>query len=385
MSGEPAARFALVRRLTAFLRDAWLIAGIALLLFLGLEAAYRGASAVRRVAVPAAPDPRTSPQHPYAGQPWWPEWLRQDVARGPYRFDPYRTWWRAPVSGTLAHVDSLGRRVTVQPPSPDAPRRVFLFGGSVMWGVTARDSFTIPSLVAAELTARGVADVEIQNYAAVGYNATQEVITLLLLLRDGLRPDVVVFLDGHNDVASAWRDGRAGTVLNQERTARRVERGTPGFWRLAVDLGLQSELVQRLALATTPARRPVQQATPPGLCDDVGSAYRNLVVTTEAVGREYGFTPLFLWQPVLDLTSKPLTPWERSIGSAPYRDLLIRCTSIVTTLLQGHAAFVPIHTVLDTVTAGVFLDNTAHVTEQGNALIAARVVDLIVPLVGRRR
>jgi hypothetical protein len=36
-----------------------------------------------------------------------------------------------------------------------------------MWGFTARDSLTVPSLVAAQLAERGFRDVEVINFASI--------------------------------------------------------------------------------------------------------------------------------------------------------------------------------------------------------------------------
>jgi hypothetical protein len=130
-----------------------------------------------------------------------------------YRFDPYRGLWGSFYQSTYVNVDSAGWRRTVQPEPSSNARRVFLLGGSTMWGYAARDAYTIPSLLAAELRRRGIRDVEIVNLAQTAYNATQAVITLLLELRRGNVPSVVVSLDGHNDIIAASRFGEAGYLI----------------------------------------------------------------------------------------------------------------------------------------------------------------------------
>src|SRR2546422_2514999 len=131
-----------------------------------------------------------------------------------------RGWWPEPQAARYVHVDSAGRRVTIQPsPSAAGSRRLLLLGGSAMWGYTARDSFTIPSQVARRLAGAGA--VEVVNLGQAAFTLTQEVTTLLLELRRGDVPDVVVFLDGSNGVATTFQSGSPGHVLNEAMFADR--------------------------------------------------------------------------------------------------------------------------------------------------------------------
>lgn len=81
-------------------------------------------------------------------------------------------------------------------------------------GTNARDTFTIPSLLARAVEGRGI-NVEIINFGETGYVSTQEVITLLLQLRQGNVPDIVIFYDGVNDTYSAYRNEIAGIPQNE--------------------------------------------------------------------------------------------------------------------------------------------------------------------------
>ena len=145
----------------AALRDVWVALGVALILFLTLEASYRGLTALR-AAPPAAPAADSS-LHPYARKPWRAELQRNLLARNNH-FDPYRGAWPNSVTTRYVNVSAAGRRWTPQP-VPDAPgvMRVVMLGGSVMWGFTARDSFAIPALVAARLAADGVGNVRVES------------------------------------------------------------------------------------------------------------------------------------------------------------------------------------------------------------------------------
>jgi len=372
-------------RLLRGVRDGWLILGMALALFLGLEWMYRAQGALRRALGGRSSVPTLDPaHHPYARQIWWPE-LRAEVQRGRVRFDPYRGWWPEPQAARYVHVDSAGRRVTIQPsPSAAGSRRLLLLGGSAMWGYTARDSFTIPSQVARRLAGAGA--VEVVNLGQAAFTLTQEVTTLLLELRRGDVPDVVVFLDGNNEIATTFQSGSPGHVLNEAMFADRF-RGTGGVWGDALGTFRRSQLVDRLARLVVRREAPSVPPSPAQACPVLARHYRNLSRSVAALGREYGFAVIFLWQPLRATTRKPLTEWEGSIQSWPgYRDMLQRCTTAVDSAMRDRfeVTYVPLHQLFDRDTASVFLDEYGHVTESANGVIADRIVELVRPLLASR-
>jgi len=386
-------------RVVTGLRDAWLILGLSLALFLALEGLYRGERAIRttlRGSSAAAPLP---PGHPYTGLAWYSDFARSyEASRVPIwtrgRYDPYRGWWARPYASKYINIDSAGRRVTVQVGTPVAGRlRLFLLGGSTMWGI-ARDSSTIPSLVAAELQARGVRNVEVVNLAQMAYVSTQETITLLLELRRGNIPAAAVFLDGYNDIATVFRAGEPpGSIMNEALFAQPFDFARSGVWTGLLMLGERSLLVTRLATLVRSRSNldrwrmhPAQDS----LCRNVAEQYAHVVRSVDAWGRAFGFRPLFLWQPMLATTHKPLTVWERSIAApSGYRETLRRCTGLADSLMADRVGqtYFPLHSLFDDHPESVYLDDWGHVTEAGNRVIALRIVDILAPVLGwpRRR
>ena len=63
----------------------------------------------------------------------------------------------------------------------------------------------------------------VTNFGETGYVSTQNLIALMLELRAGRRPDVVVFYDGVNDTYSAYSQQRAGLPHNESESGRRVQ------------------------------------------------------------------------------------------------------------------------------------------------------------------
>lgn len=362
------------------LADSWLIVGLSLVLLVALESAYRAQGAVRR-ALWSSPARTTPAAHPHDGEAWWEELHR---ARQEVLYDPYRSWWPGPVSGGVLNVDSAGRRRTVASvtPPPDA-RRVLMLGGSTMWGYTARDSFTIPSLTARELYARDVRDAELVNLAQSAYTATQGLITLMLELRRGVVPYAVVFLDGNNEVATAFESGVAGRTFGEQRAARRMKLGGRTALGEVLGLGRHLELVQRMNewLDGAPAGSGPAAPSPEAVCPDVAAQYVEVVTMAALLGREYGFRTIFLWQPLRATTRKPLTEWERAVHSwRGYREMLQICTEQVDSLMadRTEVEFHQLAGLFDGDTSDVFLDEYGHITESANAVIARRIADLLM-------
>lgn len=385
------ARLAPLGRLGRWLRDAWLIVGITLVLLVGLEVAYRAQGALRRALRGESMTPSTQ-GHPYEHEDWFAAFDPLRPQKVAWRYDPYRGWWPLGYSAPGITVDSNGLRHAVGRTSAFAPQqRVFLFGGSAAWGYSVRDEHTIAAALEAALRDRGLDRVEVTNFAQSSYNATQEAITLLLELRAGNTPDVVVFYDGNNDISSTFQNGVAGRTLNQALAADRWRAARKDVAGQVGDLARHSLLLQRLGSAL--GRAPVGQPVMPNadaVCGDVAQYYRNLTRTIEGFGEAFDFRALFLWQPMLATSKKPRSPWERSIIEwAPgYDDMVRRCTAAVDSLMMADAnpAYVPLHALFDADTATVFVDNWGHTTEAANAAIANRIADLLVPMLnGARR
>ncbi len=238
---------AFLGRIRALVRDAWLVLGLALALAVALELAYRAQGAARRVIRDRGPDAVR-----LETVPWAAEYEREfALAHRGMGWAPWVYIRLAPFRGRAITVDSLGRRRTV-PAVPQARRRVFAFGGSTMWGTYQADSATIPSRMAARLAACGLDDVELVNFGESGRTVFHELIELQLQLRDGARPDAVVFYDGINDGFAAFQNGVPGLPQNEHNRSRDFHAGRV----LNTDDGsLRTELRAGATLIVAAARR----------------------------------------------------------------------------------------------------------------------------------
>ena len=197
-------------KMLTYLQDTWLILGITLFLLVLLEIIFSIAFLVRDHVTVS--DSRIldaqSQREEDRDTPWRNEYAKE-MEENSLRWEPYIYWRRKPYEGKYININSDGIRLTT--PSQTSPDqagrslRVFMFGGSTMWGTSARDACTIPSFLSKALKGRGKR-IEIINFGETGYVSTQEVITLLLQLRKGNVPDIVIFYDGENDTYSAYQN-----------------------------------------------------------------------------------------------------------------------------------------------------------------------------------
>ena len=149
----------------------------------------------------------------YLGQDWAATLARESDSRGQV-YHQYLTWVSKPQKGKFVNLDPDTGRKTWNPPRLKAPEnKVFVFGGSAAWGYGARDDYTLPSQLSRLINARE-AHFQVYNFGEPGYTFTQGVFSLLTKLRDGARPDYVIFYDGFNDVYGAYQSGKPGTLHN---------------------------------------------------------------------------------------------------------------------------------------------------------------------------
>lgn len=370
-------------------RDLWIGLGITLLAFGLLEGAFIGQRALR-AAWSGSDDMRAAQRdgHPYAGQAWYTDFVRaREAARE--KFDPWRTYWAHSTTSRYLNVDSGGYRVTIQPlPRHTAARTVYLLGGSAMWGFTARDSLTIPSLVAAGLDSAGFRDIAVVNLSQSGYVVGHEVATLTQELARGGPPAVAVFFNGINDIRTAQLYREPGHAFFEQRFSHLFEvESRRGFFGSLVTPGERSKLIGRLIQAlgiSDPWAVPTRK---PEVCPQLGAYYRRMHQTALGIGSAWDFDVLFVQQPNHATTRKTLTPFEKSFMGPDWHVTYTRdCAAAIDSTMadmQGKT-YVSYASMFDDVTESVFLDRFGHVTEAGNRRIASALVKEIATRLARK-
>lgn len=371
-----------ILRLLGVVRDGWLILGVMLLMFLLLEFVYRLIAGPVRPGMPE----ELAEDHPYVGSEWFVEFSTGPDGPHSRRFmlDPYRFHRLAPMKTRFIEVDSQGHRRTAHSASRETARhRVFMLGGSTMWGFTVRDSFTIPSLLAQALHRLGHTDVEVLNLAESGYNSTQATNTLVYELAQGNTPHIAIHLDGYNDMATAFKWKRPGMVYDLDRTQERVDVGRAGFWAQLLNLTRQSRLMLRLSPEPGEDEESGGERVTASICPDVARYYRRIAEQNVALGESFGFEVFHFLQPMHHLTAKPLTPFERDWRKDPR---FARCTEAIDSLMQDRTGtrYFQAYKFFDQDSVTRFVDRHSHLTEDANRVIAERMAEIVAPVLAAR-
>ncbi len=120
------------------------------------------------------------------------------------RWEPFAYFRTQEFQGRYVNVNAQGLRATWNPPprATDRPLRIFVFGGSSVWGFGVRDECTVASWLSRVLHQQQVS-ANVTNFGQNAYVSTQELIALTRELQHNNRPDVVIFVDGFNDLLTA--------------------------------------------------------------------------------------------------------------------------------------------------------------------------------------
>jgi lysophospholipase L1-like esterase len=389
----------------------WIIVGMSVAILLLAESCFR----VQRTVSERMRGARTEGHlagDPQAKLSWFDEFNREyDITR-PQRWKSYLYWGRIPsFRGRYVNIDSAGRRVTPQPATPAKPvARVFFFGGSTMWGTAQRDDHTIAAEASRRLQAlAGPGNrIEVTNFGESGYVSTQELIELELQLRAGNRPDVVVFYDGINDVGTTLQYGAPGIPQNESKRVSEFAMGRAidrtGFARgLRKDLTAEGVLMRegfnQLALLDwLKSKKPSAPLT--FISADSGArstahVYAENMRMVEALSKTYGFQPIYVWQPSVHSTAKPLTKFEERIVRGIKADDFQRRTmetqtaispivdSMMATVAPGR--FINATSLFKGDTMSVFVDRIGHNTEASVPKIVDAFWPVLEAAVGHQR
>jgi lysophospholipase L1-like esterase len=307
------------------------------------------------------------------------EFVAEENRAGRVNWTSYTYWRRAPISGKYVNVDAKGIRKTWNPPASSKPRvRVFLFGGSTMWGTESRDDYTIPSQLSKVLAKSFGSAVEVVNFGETGYVQTQEVITLLKELQRGNVPNVAVFYDGYNDAFAAFQAGVAGVpqnefnrvaefnlLLSSSRLFLEGARQSNLAWALTTFAGRLHVFAHRSKPA--PAAADVAER----LAADTLRVYATNLKVLDAAGREYNIRMLYYWQPSV-FTKLHLSPEEQaqSDSDPPFRKFDLATVALLkASPIERMDSFRDLSGAFDEDPKRIYLD-TMHPFERGNQRIA---------------
>ncbi len=224
-------------------------------------------------------------------------------------FEPYIHWRRDAWKSKYVNVDESGIRRTVKTPQPGA-KKVFVFGGSTIWGTGSPDEMTIPSYLQQSLGNH----FDVYNFGETGFVAAQELNLLLKLLADGQIPDVVIFYDGNNDgYAGAYSPAVPRDPQNLRQRSKTNGAGPFATFLLSLyQNSYYKNFVGWLKGGDEPLWDQLVKGREVELSQRVLDYYQAHIRQVKALGREYGFKSFFFWQPHLLNSERKAHSYEAS-------------------------------------------------------------------------
>jgi lysophospholipase L1-like esterase len=374
--------FAVIGRSTA----AFLVIAIVLEIF-----SFAALSVYRRLHM----DPLSPQKSPaYDSETWGADFWREQSAfwsRARSNYLPFMVWSVRKWHGKYINTDDseMGTwRRTIQAMSDDCKRttvrKLWVFGGSTVYGIGTPDWATIPSFLSQKLNADHAACWEVTNLGSEGYVTNQEVTLLIQQLKAGRRPDIAIFYDGVNEsLVGGFSPGDPTEHWTFDAIKARFEKPETG--RLSfLKRSYTVQFVQAL-------RQSDGQDHYPTFSDEqVAAKARTTLENYEAnvriarmLAKEYGFKTYFFWQPLLEFGNKPLVPFEEKLKEARRTELGGRVQRGVMAvyneaerqsrisqdyLFLGHA--------LDDVKDLIYVDEF-HLDPRGNHIMADRIAETL--------
>jgi len=384
----------------------------ALLFGAGLELAAKSSFKIRSLISRSAEEqligegsPRENVSY-YSSQDWAKRYWHEFRLTRTQRYYPYVGWKRAPFNGETIKIDQNGLRSTPGADCSAKSFKVFTFGESSMWGTGSPDWGTIPANLQKYLEKTRPGPVCVMNFAESAYVSTQDVIMLLLQLRSGNVPDLVVFFSIAGDIGAAYESGRVGAHANLDLIAARVEGRSkpPTFvdWLRSTNAYLLiDELVGKLTLADPEQKQPghsefMDQVAPTrseplnyqSMGIDVSKLSASIVQDylgnyeiVSTLAQKYGFKYLFFAPPIISLGNKPLTREEKKMKSGLESNAALDklVTSVYQRIERESSTHQNLYLMIDIFDRydGLLWIDGGHVTPVGNQLIAKRMLDII--------
>jgi lysophospholipase L1-like esterase len=229
-----------------------------------------------------------------------PERIFEEVTAESLERRPFELFAMKPgLEGRHFSTNALGLRgPETSAAKPEGVFRIAVLGGSAAWGYgSSSDAATVPAQLQSELESfRSDLRIEILNAAQPGYVSTQE---LIFFHREvaKLEPDLVLLLDGYNDIVADMINGGSGLPQNA---------GLPRSHRQDVSRWLRRSRFFDAAASALLSSRSAKLDFP-----DPGSTAAAYVANVKAISKLA--TPARIvaaQQPSLASTSKPLAPEE---------------------------------------------------------------------------
>lgn len=343
--------------------------------------------------------PNRRENHPYYqtvdwGRDFWDEVNRVFARRKTYH--PYIMWREQPTNGEYVNIDADGlRSVPNSNCQSDDAYRVFIFGGSTMWGEGSPNNLTIAAQLQNLMNTNLNRDVCIVNFAQGGWVAMQGLIELIRQIQADQIPDLVIFYDGVNEVISAQLSGLPDSHYGTNVIASQLLDFTPfdaqrssddvslnhlllsqlsktHVWSYLTNHGIVSELAfEDQLLVENNLPEYIIQPNPdiPTLVSGLIEHYMVTMNIVEQLGVKYDFEVAFFWQPVVYVGDKPFTESEIAFATGDTIDLMYDMAYEQIQETFASDRFFYIADAFDSFEEQIYIDRV-HVTPIGDEIIA---------------
>ena len=293
------------------------------------------------------------------------------------QWEPYIHYAHKPYNGKYNIIDNNGWRQTSQFSDPTAINtlKIFCFGGSTMYGFGASNDNTIPSLLSKELSKRYKnTNFTVTNYGVYGLNRRQEHMILDNEIIDGNIPDIVIFLDGVNEVLSAHQNNDIGIPTNSFN--RHLEFNSAKSYKNKIKLlALSSHTNRFIKYLKKKLRSPSTSINTDKLSLKIAENYRFLAMSSKYYEDMHPIKVFNFIQPTL-FSKKKLSTYEKKLdpNQLYLRDIYKTTYNYLKkdTVLNNLSSYKDLSTIFDTTNTTVFTD-FCHTTEKGNKIIAEKI------------
>ena len=317
------------------------------------------------------------------------------------KFHPYYHYKSSQVTTRYFNIDEKGLRKTIKAPKEDA-KKIFMFGGSTLWGLGVADKYTIPSIMSEKLGK----SFDITNFGEGSFVSGQELNLLLDQISKGNIPDAVIFYDGVNDsYAGTYSPGIPGTLtqhLEMEKVYKSLQGGDNlingfSFIRAYIREKLRKISYWKIASYLKNKYRNLSDHTLVSQeninfeidvkAEKVINIYAHRIKQIKAISKEYDFKAYFFWQPYLmSNIKKPVTFEQKIVDSKPPKLIkgITRAYDFARTHFEGQEAgnIYFIADIFKDVEHPVYMDD-CHVDARGNKIIASKIIALLHEKLGQ--
>jgi lysophospholipase L1-like esterase len=334
-------------------------------------------------------DPRSASSY-YQSQEWAPVYWREFSVSRRQAYRPYVLWRRHAFSGKTINVDADGVRSTPGADCGPNSFKVFVLGGSTVWGTGSADWNTLPAHLQTELQRVSATPLCVVNLGESAYVSTQSVLELLLQIQAGNVPDLVISYEGYNDAYSAYQSGLAGVHENlaqlvatfegtrqvQQSAIGRLMRGTYSYSLIADFLLRVTHPPEEEPKLLTYRTMGVEETA---LAASVVQTYLANYGLVDGLAQKYDFEFRFFWPPYIAAGRKPLVAEEQALSRAvdPALDSLYQS---VHRLIEAAAPRYPrlsdLTGIFDDYSGLLWIDDM-HVTPLGNQMLASKIASVL--------